>query len=181
VTLAAGATFTQLRRVATAIDVDPKGLAQWVKRRRDRVALLPARLDGSPLAPLATAMAIDDPRVRVAETNEALGDLAAEVSWGEAIPDAALRGCIFATLLAVAGVVIGRDDLVPRLVDVLVVGVCGTLIVADARRVARAYGARWRTGLDAWVAASVDPSELAGAGEGRKSSGSAHGGRRRSA
>ena len=101
------------------------------------------------------------------------------MGWGEAIPDASLRACVFATLLAVAGVVIGGDDLIPRLVNVLVIGLCGTLVVADVRRLARAYTTRWRTGLDAWVAASVDPDELEPAGQGRKTAGSTHGARRR--
>ena len=160
--LAVGATVVRVKRVADAVDVDPRALASWVKRRPARVAALARALDGpSPLAPLARALGEADPRARNASTNEALRDLGAEVAWGEAIPDAALRACAFGTLLAVAAVLIGRVDLGARLVDILVLGGGGALVVLDVRRLSRAYATRWRVALDAWVAASVDPAELA--------------------
>ena len=148
-----------MRRVAGAVDVDPKAFAGWTKRRPERVAALADATDGSTAA-LAAALAEPDARRRAAFTNEALRDLAAEVAWGEAIPDAALRACAFGTLLAVAGVLIGKDELGPRVIEVLAIGLGGTLAVVDARRLARAYATRWRVALDAWVAASVDADEL---------------------
>ena len=165
-------------RVAGAVDVDPKLFASWTKRHPDRVKALAATMDeSSSSGALAVALAEPDPRARIAACNEALRDLAADVSWGEAIPDAALRACAFGTLLAVSGVLIGREDLTARLLEVLAIGLGGTLAVLDVRRIARAYAIRWRVGLDAWVAASVAPDEVAAPAQTSRRAGA--GGRRR--
>ena len=148
----------RLVRVGDALDVDVDRLAVFVKRRPERVSLVAESLLGSRVAPLASALAAST--ARVAESNEALSDLSAELGWGETVPGAAIRIVILCTLFSAAWVVIARVDVGLRLLDVACLGGGGLMLVLSCKRAAAGLASRHRRALDAWVAASA-PDEIA--------------------
>ena len=139
----------------TAIDLDAEELARATKRSPERVRAIAKEVDpDGPIATLVTALAEPDPKRRVALSNEALHEIATALSWGEAVPGASLRLAAFATLLAIALVVITRGELTHHLKDLLALGGGAAVFALSARREADRVAAKTRSAVDALVNAT---------------------------
>ena len=154
------ATVARLARVAGAASVDTEPLAAFARRGQDRPAVLAqAFAEADPDCPfraLADGLAEPDVTRQAAACNEALHDLSADLDWGAGVPPAALRLCVFATLLAAAAVVLWRPPgMGEQLLDVVGLGGGASLLVVFARREADRLVKRARLGVDGWVAAST--------------------------
>jgi hypothetical protein len=155
--LATMASLERLRRVATALSVDPADLARAVGRSADRARL--ERIARALEAQGATwesglldgILSARTEEARAAAVNEELGDLARALEWGARIPVGAARVSLAGALSAMFAAMAHDGPTVSLVLASLAWGGAGMIASTAAGREANRVAKALRQGTDAFV------------------------------